>query len=93
MQQVTSLKSQYNFDNSIWHLRPHGFTWCFNVTPTALSATYTLKLVYNEPFLPKVYVISPKPLTLADGAEKLPHTYDTKKTTPMSIQTIQRRME
>ena len=79
MQQVTSLKSQYNFDNSIWHLRPHGFTWRFNVTPTALSDTYTLQLVYNEPFLPKVYVISPKPLTLADGAEKLPHTYDTKK--------------
>ena len=79
MQQVTSLKSQYNFDNSIWHLRPHGFTWLFNVTPTAISDTYTLKIVYDEPFLPNVYVVSPKPLTLAKGAEKLPHTYDTKK--------------
>lgn len=79
MQQVTSLKSQYNFDNSIWHLRPHGFTWLFNVTPTAISDTYTLKMVYDEPFLPNIYVVSPKPLTLAKGAEKLPHTYDTKK--------------
>ena len=79
MQQMAALKSQYNFNNSQWRIRPHGFTWLFNVTPTALSDTYTLKMVYNEPFFPNVYVISPKPLTLAEGAIRLPHTYDTKK--------------
>lgn len=79
MQQMAALKSQYNFSNSQWRIRPHGFTWLFNVTPTALSDTYTLKMVYNEPFFPNVYVISPKPLTLAEGAIRLPHTYDTKK--------------
>ncbi len=79
IQQAAALKSRYNFEKSQWNIRPHGFTWYFTVTPTALSDTYTLKMVYNEPFLPKVYVTSPKPLTLADGAEKLPHTYDTKK--------------
>ena len=25
---------------------------------------------------PKVYVVSPKPLALADGAQRLPHVYD-----------------
>jgi hypothetical protein len=36
-------------------------------------------MVYDEPFIPQVYVVSPKPLVLAKGAEKLPHTYDTKR--------------
>lgn len=79
IQQVAALKSQYNFDYSRWNIRPHGFTWLFNVTPTALSDTYTLKILYNEPYYPQVYVVSPKPLPLAKGAEKLPHTYDTKR--------------
>ncbi len=79
IQQVAVLKSQYNIDNSRWSIRPHGFTWLFNLTPTALSDTYTLKMEYNEPFFPQVYVVSPKPLQLAEGAKKLPHTYDTKR--------------
>lgn len=77
IQQVAALKSNYSFENSRWCIRPHGFTWTFDVTPTTLSETYTLKMVYKEPYLPRVYVISPKPLRLAEGAEKLPHTYDT----------------
>ena len=51
MQQMAALKSQYNFNNSQWRIRPHGFTWLFNVTPTALSDTYTLKMVYNNTLL------------------------------------------
>lgn len=93
MQQMADLKSQYNFSNSQWRIRPHGFTWLFNVTPTALSDTYTLKMVYNEPFFPNVYVISPKPLTLAEGAIRLPHTYDTKKAMSMFISPSLWRME
>ena len=79
IQQAAVLKKIYDFANSRWNIRPHGFTWVFDVTPTALSDTYTLKLVYNEPFFPQVYVVSPKQLALAEGAERLPHTYDTKK--------------
>lgn len=70
IQQVAALKSQYDSNNSRLSIRPHGFTWLFNVTPTTLSDTYTLKIVYDEPFYPQVYVVSPKPLPLAEGAEK-----------------------
>ncbi len=79
IQQVVSLKSAYKFNNSHWILRHHGFTWYFDVTPTPISDTYKLKIVYNETFYPSVYVVSPKPLALAKGATKLPHTYDSKK--------------
>ena len=79
IQQVASLKSAYKFNNSRWILRHHGFTWFFDVTPTPISDTYKLKIVYNEIFYPLVYVVSPKPLALAKGATKLPHTYDSKK--------------
>ena len=79
IQQAAVLKSRYKFSNSRWSIKPHGFTWFFEVRPTALSDTYTLKIKYNEPFIPQVYVISPKPLALAKGADKLPHTYDTKR--------------
>ena len=79
IQQVLVLKSRYEFNNSRWDIRPHGFTWLFDVTPTTLSDTYRLRFEYNEPFMPQVYVVSPKPLALAKGAERLPHTYDTKR--------------
>lgn len=79
IQQALVLKSRYDFGNSRWNIRPHGFTWLFDVTPTSLSDTYRLKMVYDEPFIPQVYVVSPKPLVLAKGADKLPHTYDTKR--------------
>ena len=75
---MSALKSQYNFENSRWSIRPHGFTWLFDITPTALSDTYTLKMVYDEPFFSKVYVVSTKLLALLEDAERLPHTYDTK---------------
>ena len=79
IQQVEALKRQYNFENVRWSIRPHGFTYFFDVIPTALSDTYTLKIKYDEPFFPHVFVVSPKPLLLARGAEKLPHTYDHKR--------------
>ena len=79
IQQASALKSRYNFNNSIWSIRPHGFTCFFDVTPTPLSDTYRLKIEYNEPFMPQVYVVTPKPLELAQGAERLPHTYNTKR--------------
>ena len=79
MEQISALKSIYRFEKSDWRIRHNGFTWIFNVRPTELSDEYILKVDYNETHFPKVYVLSPKPLPLANGASKLPHTYDTRK--------------
>ena len=70
IQQLLVLKSRYEFGNSRWEIRPNGFTWLFDITPTPLSDTYRLRIEYNEPFIPQVYVVSPKPLALAKGAER-----------------------
>lgn len=76
MQQLTSLLAYYH--ESRWVTVPNGFTWWFKATPTLLSDTYTLKIVYKQNFFPKVYVVEPKPLRLAKGATRLPHTYKNK---------------
>lgn len=51
--------------------------WIGEVTPSALSATYTLKVECNNNKTPKVYVLNPKPLALAKGETDLPHVYST----------------
>ncbi|MBL4653918.1 MAG: hypothetical protein JKY53_13805 [Flavobacteriales bacterium] len=53
--------------------------WTGTVTPSPLSATYTLKLHYKYNEGAKVYVIDPTPLTLAKGKNVLPHVYSTPK--------------
>lgn len=50
--------------------------WQGDFTPSALSDTYRLKIVYKSGKDPKVYIVSPKPLPLAEGATRLPHTYN-----------------
>ena len=50
-------------------------TWFGNFTPSALSETYRLKITYTLGQAPKAYIVSPKPLPLAEGAKRLPHTY------------------
>lgn len=77
MQQLCSLRA--SFKGHHWVIRRDGFTWWFEATPSVLSSTYMLKVVYNLHCRPEVYVVSPKPLRLAQGATRLPHTYDTKK--------------
>jgi hypothetical protein len=52
-------------------------TWVSDITPSPLSATYTLKLHYKYQKGAKVYVIDPMPLTLAKGKALLPHVYST----------------
>lgn len=64
------------------HLIRNGFEWICELTPTEFSSTYTVKILYqlrgtSVPL--QVFVISPKPLQLAKGATRLPHTYDTQK--------------
>ncbi len=51
--------------------------WRWDVKPSPLSSFYTIKMVYRLGSLPKVYVISPMPLTLAKGKTSLPHVYST----------------
>lgn len=51
--------------------------WVGVVTPSPLSATYTIKLHYKYNDGAKLYVIEPKPLALAQGETKLPHVYST----------------
>lgn len=77
-EQYAMLKSTYPNSKSI--LSNNSLTWYMNVQPLALSGTYTLKIVYSLSMAwPDVFIINPKPLKLAEGAEKLPHCYDTKK--------------
>lgn len=76
VQQFGMLKNKYGGTGGP---TPNGFFWCCDFTPTSLSDTYTLKIEYQMGYYPKSYIINPKPLSLADGAIRLPHTYDTKK--------------
>lgn len=77
MEQLSSLRS--NFHTSHWVVIPNGFQWWFKACPSEISSTYVLKVVYEQNSYPKVYVVDPLPLTLAKGAKRLPHTYDTAK--------------
>jgi hypothetical protein len=56
-----------------------GFVWTCPVKPTALSNIYTIKINYHVGKFPKCYIINPKKLPLAEGATRLPHTYDSQK--------------
>lgn len=51
-------------------------TWFGEFKPSALSDTYKLKITYKLGQAPKAYIVSPKPLQLAEGAKRLPHTYN-----------------
>lgn len=52
--------------------------WRHTITPSALSASYDVELIYVRDEHPNVYVVSPK-LELYPGEVKLPHVYDTEK--------------
>lgn len=52
------------------------FTWKTTLCPSELSSSYEIKLVYKFGKNPDVFVVSPKPLALAEGKLKLPHVYD-----------------
>lgn len=75
-EQYASLHAHFT-QNAYVQWMHDGFTWYCDVTPSELSDTYTLKVVYRQFGFPEVYVVKPKPLKLADGAKRLPHTYDS----------------
>lgn len=76
-QQLCTLRIRYpESEGTLLH---NGFKWEFSVTPTDLSDTYRIKIIYRDGFLPHVFVVSPKPLLKPKSAKRLPHTYDTKR--------------
>lgn len=76
-QQLCTLRIR--FPDSKGTLLHNGFEWVFSVIPTDLSDTYQIKIIYRDGFLPRVFVVSPKPLQKPPSAKRLPHTYDTKR--------------
>lgn len=56
-----------------------GLIWEGKLQPTELSMTYDIRIEYYAGKDPDVYVINPKPLTLAPNATKLPHIYNQEK--------------
>ena len=77
MEQLSSLKTTFNGNRCV--VNHNGFGWWFTACPSHISSSYTLKVVYEQNSYPKVYVVDPMPLTLAKGAKRLPHTYNTEK--------------
>lgn len=55
------------------------FRWRHILQPSETGREYTIEIHYAESMNePKVFVISPAPLELFEGAEELPHVYDHK---------------
>lgn len=71
-------KLQHYFPNSTTYVDKckMQFTWKTTLCPSELSSSYEIKLVYKFGKNPDVFVVSPKPLALAEGKSKLPHVYD-----------------
>lgn len=53
-------------------------TWKYTLSPTPLSESYDIKLVYRFGYHPDIYVVNRK-LNLFPGELNLPHVYNTEK--------------
>ena len=71
MVQAINLKKV--FPKSRYLIRRNCLAWEADLTPSALSKTYTVQLIYNLNKSPDIQVTKPK-LIIPDG-EILPHTY------------------
>ena len=67
---------RHEFPESTGSVHCGTMRWFGEFTPSALSDTYKLKITYKLGQTPKVYIVSPKPLPLAEGVKRLPHTYN-----------------
>lgn len=76
-QQLQLLKARYSIAGRF--ISPSIIEWIYEMTPLPLSDTYVLKIRYEIGHNPKTFIVSPYPLKLADGADKLPHTFDSVK--------------
>lgn len=66
---------KHEFPNSVGSVKGGRMVWTCDFLPSALSSTYRLQIIYSLGQSPKAYILSPKPLLLAKGAKRLPHTY------------------
>lgn len=57
---------------------PFKLVWRHSITPSSLSATYDVELVYVRDDHPKVYIVNSK-LALYPGELTLPHVYDSER--------------
>ena len=65
-------------DSKVDTMRDYLLTWTHSISPSPLGDVYRVKLIYHLGKPPKIYVLHPKPLPLANGKKKLPHCYDQK---------------
>jgi hypothetical protein len=71
MVQAFNLKKE--FPKSRYLIRRNCLTWEADLTPSTLSKTYTVQLIYKLNKSPDIHVTKPK-LVIPEG-ESLPHTY------------------
>ena len=76
---VQACKLKNYFPDSTYFIRNGELVWKGYLQPSDLGLKYLIKIVYKREKHPDVYVLEPKPLTLAEGETKLKHVYDTKK--------------
>lgn len=66
------------FPNSQLIVDQNQLIWKCQISPSPLSDTYNIKLIYNKGKHPNVFVIDQK-LAFFRGEKKLPHVYNTSK--------------
>ena len=76
---IQALRLQSYFPDSKYSIRLNTLVWKGHIQPTCLSPKYLIKVVYHRESHPNVYVLDPKPLTLAKGETRLKHVYNTEK--------------
>jgi len=77
IQQMAGLKKDFG-DGKISFNR-NKLTWEGMLKSSPLGDEYKIKLVYENGQSPKVFVLEPQPLKLAEGKTRLPHVYDHQK--------------
>jgi hypothetical protein len=76
--QAFNIKGMYK-DAIVNTIQDKELQMVLSLKPSPLADIYKIKLLYNISSTPSVYVLEPKPLSLAKGKIVLPHCYDTPK--------------
>lgn len=72
-QQLVLLRANKAFSGS-GEVRRERLVWTFEVAPTPISRLYQLRIEYTRGSVPRVYVVAPNLVELAEG-RSLPHVY------------------
>ena len=73
--QLGKLKHYFPNSTNYMDIHTNRLIWKTTLQPSELSLAYEIKIVYTLGQSPKVYVVSPKPLALADVALRFLHVY------------------